>query len=116
MDIDLWIMPDPENAILVLQALDEFGAPSDNITQSDLQKKDLIFQIGVAPRRIDIITSVDGLSFEEAFANSQTVDIEGIPIHVLSIADLIKNKRSTGRTKDLVDAESLEDTLEQRGV
>jgi len=116
MDIDLWIMPDSENAILVLQALYDFGAPSDNITQSDLQKKDLIFQIGVAPRRIDIISSVDGLNFEEAFANSQTVDIEGISIHVLSIADLIKNKRSTGRTKDLVDAESLEDTLEQRGV
>ena len=116
MDIDLWIMPDRENAILVLQALDDFGAPSDNITQSDLQKKDLIFQIGVAPRRIDIITSVDGLIFEEAYANSQTVDIEGIPIHVLSITDLIKNKRSTGRTKDLVDAETLEGTLEQRGV
>jgi len=111
MDIDLWIMPDPENAILVLQALDDFGAPSGSLTQSDLQKKDLIFQIGVAPRRIDILTSVDGLNFEEAFANSQTVDIEGVPIHVLSIGDLIKNKRSTGRTKDLADAECLEGTL-----
>jgi len=56
------------------------------------------------------------LIFEEAFANSQTVDIEGIPIHVLSIGDLIKNKRSTGRAKDLIDAEFLEETLEQKGV
>jgi len=109
MDIDLWIMPDPENSILVLQALEDFGAPSDNLTQSDLQKEGLIFQIGVAPRRIDIITSVDGLNFEEAFTNSQTIEIEGIPIQVLSIPDLIKNKRSTGRHKDLADAESLEE-------
>ena len=108
MDIDLWIMPDPENSILVLKALEDFGAPSDNLTQNDLQKEGLIFQIGVAPRRIDIITSVDGLKFEEAFTNSQTIEIEGIPIQVLSIPDLIKNKRSTGRHKDLADVESLE--------
>jgi len=116
MDIDLWIKPDPENAILVLQALEDFGAPSDNLTQNDLQKENLIFQIGVAPRRIDIITSVDGLNFEEAYKNSKTVEIEGIPIQVLSISDLIKNKRSTGRNKDLVDAESLEDLLKRGGV
>jgi predicted nucleotidyltransferase len=109
MDIDLWIMPDPENSTLVLKALEDFGAPSDNLTQSDLQKEDLVFQIGVAPRRIDILTSVDGLNFEEAFTNSQTIEIEGIPIQVISIADLIKNKRSTGRHKDLADAESLEE-------
>jgi len=110
MDIDLWIKPDSENANLVLQALEDFGAPSNNLTQDDLQKEGLIFQIGVAPRRIDIITSVDGLTFENAFANSKTIEIEGIPIQVLSIGDLIKNKRSTGRTKDLADAESLENT------
>jgi hypothetical protein len=102
-------MPDPENAMLVLQALEDFGAPCANLSQNDLQKEDIIFQIGVAPRRIDILTSVDGLNFEEAFANSQTIEIEGISIHVLSTTDLIKNKRSTGRTKDLADAESLEE-------
>jgi hypothetical protein len=102
-------MPDPENAILVLQALEDFGAPSGGLTINDLQKEDIIFQIGVAPRRIDILTSVDGLNFEEAFANSQMFEIEGISIQVLSTADLIKNKRSTGRTKDLADAESLEE-------
>jgi hypothetical protein len=102
-------MPNPENAILVLQALEDFGAPSGSLSQDDLQKESLIFQIGVAPRRIDILTSVDGLNFEDAFANSQTVEIEGIHIQVLSAADLIKNKRSTGRTKDLADAEALEE-------
>ncbi|MDR2595817.1 MAG: nucleotidyltransferase [Treponema sp.] len=109
MDIDLWIMPDPDNAVLVLQALEDFSAPTDNLSQNDLQKEDIIFQIGTAPRRIDILTSVDGLNFEEAFANSQTIKIDEIPVQVLSIADLIKNKRATGRTKDLADAEALEE-------
>jgi predicted nucleotidyltransferase len=108
MDIDLWIMPNSENALLVLQALEDFGAPSGELLPEDLQKEDIIFQIGVAPRRIDIITTADGLRFEEALANSQTVNIDGIPVQVLSISDLIKNKRSSGRTKDLADAEYLE--------
>ena len=110
MDIDLWVMPDPKNALLVLQTLGEFGAPVDNLSPDDFQKKDLIFQIGVAPCRIDIITSIDGLNFDNAFSRSELVDIEGIPVHVLSITDLIINKRATGRTKDLADAETLEDT------
>ena len=108
MDIDLWIMPDPENAVLVLQALDAFGAPSGALSLEDLQKEDLIFQIGTAPRRIDILTSVDGLTFNEGFAHSQLIDIEGVPVHVLSIPDLIANKRASGRLKDLADIEALE--------
>ena len=111
MDIDLWVMPDPENAILILQALEDFGAPIGDLSAKDLQKEDLIFQIGIAPRRIDILTSIDGLKFNEAFAHSEIINIEGISIHVLSISDLIINKRATGRTKDLADAEALEETL-----
>ena len=107
MDIDLWIMPDPNNALLVLQALKDFGAPCGDLSPEDLQKDDMIFQIGVAPRRIDILTSADGLKFEDSFINSVKIEIEGIPVHVLSVSDLIINKRSTGRLKDLADAESL---------
>jgi hypothetical protein len=110
IDIDLWILPVPENAILVLQALEEFGAPYGNLSPEEKKKEEIIFQIGVAPRRIDILTSVDGLKFEDAYAHSSTIEIEGIPIQVLSTGDLIKNKRATGRTKDLADAEFL-DTL-----
>ena len=91
-----------------MHALEDFGAPSGELSPEDLQKENVVFQIGVAPRRIDILTSVDGLEFEDAFTRSQTVEIEGILVHVLSVADLIKNKRSTGRTKDLADAEALE--------
>ena len=108
MDIDLWVMPDPENAHLVLQALEDFGAPPGDLSPEDLQKEGLVFQIGVAPRRIDILTSVDELNFEEAFSHSSTIEIDAISVHVLSVPDLIRNKRATGRTKDLADAELLE--------
>ena len=108
MDIDILIMPDPKNALLVLQSLNAFGAPIGELTGDDLQKEGLIFQIGVAPCRINILTSIDGLQFEDAYARSEIVDIEGIPIHVLSVPDLIINKRASGRIKDLADVEMLE--------
>jgi predicted nucleotidyltransferase len=108
MDIDLWMMPEKENAGLVLQALEDFGAPIDDLSIDDLQKENIVFQIGVAPRRIDILTSVDGVKFEDAFSHSEIVDIDGIPVHIMSISDLITNKRSTGRLKDLADVETLE--------
>ena len=108
MDIDVWVMPSPENAEAVLQALRHFGSPLQNLTAEDLLKDDTIFQIGIAPRRIDIITGASGLRFEEAFAHSSEIDIDGLRIRIPSVADLIRNKKATGRTKDLADIEALE--------
>ena len=108
MDIDIWVMPSPQNADTVLRALQRFGAPLHDLTAADLQADGTIFQIGVAPRRIDILTTASGLHFDETFARSLTVDIEGIEVHIPSLDDLIRNKRTTGRTKDLADAEALE--------
>ena len=108
MDIDIWVMPSPPNGDAVLRALRSFGAPLHNLTREDLLKEDTVFQIGVAPRRIDIITSVSGLDFEETYSRSEPVNLEGIEVHVPSIEDLIRNKRASGRTKDLADAEALE--------
>ena len=108
MDIDIWVMPSPQNADAVLRALRRFGAPLHNLTKEDLQIDGTIFQIGVAPRRIDIITAASGLKFEETYRNSISVNIEGIEVHIPSIEDLIRNKRASGRTKDLADAEALE--------
>ena len=89
MDIDIWVMPSPQNADAVLRALHRFGAPLHNLTKEDLQKDGTIFQIGVAPRRIDIITAASGLQFEEAYERSLSVNIEGIEVHIPSIDDLI---------------------------
>jgi len=108
VDLDIWVMPSPENAKAVLRALGRFGAPISGLSEQDLQEEGTVFQIGVAPRRIDIITTASGLDFEDTFKNSISVDIEGIRIHVPSIEDLIRNKRASGRTKDLADAEALE--------
>ena len=108
VDLDIWVMPSPENAKAVFRALARFGAFLNSLTERDLQQEGIVFQIGVAPRRIDIITSASGLQFDDAFRNSISLDIEGIQVHVLSMDDLIRNKRATGRTKDLADAEALE--------
>jgi len=109
MDIDLWVMPTRENAEAVLRALRRFGAPLHDLTREDLERDDTVFQIGVAPRRIDIMTGASGLTFDEAFAHAIPVMIEGLEVLVPSVADLIRNKRATGRMKDLADVEALED-------
>ena len=108
MDIDIWVMPSPENADAVLRALHRFGAPLHNLSKEDLQTDGTIFQIGVAPRRIDIITSASGLKFEPTYRDSIPITIEGIEVRIPSLDDLILNKKACGRTKDLADAEALE--------
>jgi hypothetical protein len=109
MDIDIWVKPNEENAARVLRALERFGAPLDNLSPQDLEKDDTIFQIGVAPRRIDIITGVSGLSFDATFSSAIEVDVDDIVLRIPSTADLIRNKRASGRTRDLADAEALEE-------
>jgi hypothetical protein len=108
MDIDIWVMPSPDNAEAVLRALRGFGVPLHNLTKEDLEEDGTIFQIGVAPRRIDIITAASGIEFEHTYQNSVVVNIDGIDVHIPSIDDLIINKKATGRTKDLADVEALE--------
>ena len=108
MDIDIWVKPSPDNAEAVLRALRSFGAPLHNLTKKDLEEDGTIFQVGVAPRRIDIVTSATGLKFEQTYHNSALVNIDGIDIHIPSIDDLIISKKATGRTKDIADAEALE--------
>ena len=108
MDIDLWVVTSAENIKAVINALARFGAPMENISPGDFNDDNFIFQIGVAPRRIDILTSVDGLNFESAYKNAGVVQIDDIPVKVLSKEDLIINKRASGRTKDLADIEMLE--------
>lgn len=107
-DIDIWVMPSTQNSDAVLRALRRFGAPLHNLTKEDLQKDGTVFQIGVAPRRIDIITAASGLQFEKTYQNSISVNLDGIEVHIPSVEDLIRNKKASGRTRDLADAEALE--------
>lgn len=108
-DLDLWIRPDEENGRKVWQALLGFGAPVEaaGLEPSDLSSPDLVFQMGRPPRRIDLLTSISGVSFEEAWRNQILVEVDGIEIPCIGRADLTRNKTSTGRDKDLLDVESL---------
>lgn len=106
-DIDLWVRPTPVNAKRVLRALEQFGAPLSEVDEQDLQDTDLVFQIGVSPRRIDIRTSVEGLAFVDTWKDRITVELEGVTIPVVSKEHLIQNKRALGRHQDLADIENL---------
>jgi predicted nucleotidyltransferase len=107
-DFDVWVRPEAENAKRVYRALQEFGAPLQDLTEADLATPGIIFQIGVDPIRIDVITAIDGVEFPEAWANRMRIKFDDQPASVLSKEDLIRNKRAAGRTQDLADLERLE--------
>jgi hypothetical protein len=107
-DLDIWVRPSVENARRILVALAEFGAPISQLSEKDLASPGLIFQIGVPPVRIDVITKVDGLDFAMAWQGRLTISLGDLPISVLSRDHLIINKRASGRLQDLADLEVLE--------
>lgn len=107
-DLDVWVRPDPENAERVLTALSVFGAPLGDLNKDDLSKAGTIFQIGVPPLRIDLITAIDGVDFEEAWPDRFQTSFGGVPVFVISRHHLITNKRTAARLQDLADAERLE--------
>jgi hypothetical protein len=107
-DLDLFVQPDPKNAVATYEALAEFGANLADVAIADFASPGLIFQIGVAPFRIDIICSIDGLTFDETYETSKLgmVDDE-IPVRYISQENLIVNKLAAGRPQDLVDVNKL---------
>ncbi len=106
-DLDLWINPAPENVAQVLRALERFGAPMENVKASDLQASDRVLQIGVPPSRVDILSAIDGVEFQDAWKNLERVVVDRIPIPCISLPDLVTNKRASGRPQDLADVERL---------
>ena len=110
-DIDFFVWATPQNAANLIRALVKFGAPTDGVAESDFSSEGVIFQIGNSPRRIDIITTIDGVKFDQAYTNRKTFSIEGLLVPVISLEDLITNKRASGRKQDLADVEKLESQL-----
>lgn len=108
-DIDLWIGISEENAERVWRALERFGAPLFDLNIDDLKTPGMVFQIGLVPSRIDVITQIDAVEFEDAWRGHKTVEIENLQIPVIGKAQLLKNKQSTGRTKDRNDTLWLQD-------
>jgi hypothetical protein len=109
-DLDVLVRPSPENAARVISALRVFGAPLEahGVSQTDFERSDTVYQIGLPPRRIDLLTSISGVPFEEAWASRVGIDFTGLCVFVLGFEALVTNKRATGRPKDVVDADALE--------
>jgi hypothetical protein len=107
-DLDVWVRPSPQNAKRAIQALTKFGAPLQDLTEKDLSNPGVIFQIGVPPVRVDILTLIDGVSFDEAWPDRLLTKFADQPVGVLSKRHLIQNKRASGRAQDLADIETLE--------
>jgi hypothetical protein len=106
-DLDVWVRPSPDNAQRVIDALRAFGAPLHDLTEKDLATPGLIFQIGVEPIRIDVLTVIDGVQFDEAWENRVLSSLGDQPVAVLSQEHLIKNKLTAARSQDLADVERL---------
>ena len=108
-DLDVWVSTEAANAERVWAALARFGAPAAamGVSRQDLMRPDQVVQIGLPPRRIDILTSISGVSFDEAWKGRVTHDVGGLTVPFLGRDALVRNKRATGRTKDRADLEAL---------
>ncbi len=106
-DLDILVRSTPENARLLVDILNEFGFAKSGFKESDFLKAEQLIQLGRAPTRIDLLTSISGVSSEEAFAGRISAEFDGIPVYVLAKDALIRNKRAVGRPQDLADLDML---------
>ncbi len=106
-DIDIWVRPTPQNAQRLWQALTTFGAPLHDVSPEDFARMGLIYQMGRPPHRIDLLTSLDAVTFDEAWSCRMEFDIDGVNVPLISRDHLIRNKQATGRSKDLEDVRNL---------
>lgn len=106
-DLDVLVKPDPENAQRILAALETFGFASVGLTPGDFSHPDQVIQLGVPPVRIDLLTSLTGTSWDEAFAGRTAGSYGDVPVYYIGREQFIANKRAIGRQKDLADLEML---------
>ena len=106
-DMDIWIFTSPENAAKMVSALEDFGVPDAGSLLDVLQKEKRVVGMGIPPYKIEVITTIDGVSFQDCYTQRQIVEVDGIQINYLSLEDLRKNKLASGRFKDLDDLQHL---------
>ncbi len=107
-DLDIWVRPTPENAGRVWAALEVFGAPLHELSKDDLSSTDVVFQIGLPPSRIDLLTSISGVEFEAAWAARVPLRLGDLEATVIGRQDLLKHKPAVGRPRDVADVAELE--------
>lgn len=106
-DLDLWVNGRKSNALRILTALEQFGAPIQDLAAQDFLTPGNVIQIGYAPERMDILTGIDGVAFDDAFADKLEVIVDGVVLPCLSLKHLTVNKKAVGRPQDLVDLDQL---------
>lgn len=106
-DLDVWVDPTPENGPNIMRALAQFGAPIGQVTAEDFSRPGIVFQMGLPPVRIDVLTQLSGLTFEEAWPDRLRANFGAVSVDVIGREAFIKNKRATGRARDLGDIEAL---------
>ena len=107
-DLDIWVDATPQNAERVLTALEQFGAPLTEVTAADFEMPGVVFQIGLPPRRIDILTELTGITFDEAWVDRLRRPFGDVEVDFIGRTAYLKNKRATGRPQDLADAAALD--------
>jgi predicted nucleotidyltransferase len=107
-DLDIWIERSAENADRIVKALQEFGFGSLGLKADDFLVTDQIIQLGYPPRRIDLLTALPGVEFDECLAKRLVIKMEGVEVNFIGLEDLKQNKRASGRYQDLADLENLE--------
>jgi len=107
-DLDIWVEASEKNSRKVYKSLTRFGSPLSQLTEESFCEAGIVFQIGVAPRRIDILTHIDGVRFDDAYEAKEVIELEGLRIPFLSKEDLLTNKKATGRQRDKLDVDNLE--------
>jgi predicted nucleotidyltransferase len=114
-DLDVWIEPTLENARKAHAALAAFGAPLSDLTVTDLATRGIVFQMGLPPNRIDVLTEISGVEFAEAWVTHAEASLGGIRVPVIGFDQLLANKRAAGRPKDVGDVAALERISKRRG-
>ena len=108
-DLDVFIATDQDNANSVYAALKEFGAPLENLTPDDFAQKGYFYQMGRPPLRVDIMMSIPGIEFDEAWGNRETVELDDLKIFFISRSDLIRTKEASARPQDKIDTDKLKE-------
>ena len=106
-DLDIWLNATPQNAAQILKSVNEFGFASFKLTKEDFTKPGNVIQLGYPPLRIDLLTEIDGVTFEACFKNRKGVIIEGLTVNFIGYNDLLKNKKESGRPRDIDDIDNL---------
>jgi len=106
-DLDIWIKPSGENAVKVMNVLKEFGFALKGLSNKDFESENMVVQLGYPPLRIDLMSSIDGVTFDEAYADKTFKSLGENVMNFIGLKELIRNKESSGRKKDMVDAEQL---------